>query len=200
MPYSLHASRPAQLAFPRLSRQVRYVAPTMELGTARGVLQHHAPGITEDQVRELIERGAFWAWNVAEDPKGKHPELRLLTCSVAALCTGRASLAERAESALSDLLDDPYTLAKPVPATAEEAVDALMHHATRTTQQGKPHPLITGAQVKLLLCIRRTHLITLVASNALPKAPGTDYRPGPNGFPLIRREDLQAFLEARLVC
>lgn len=179
---------PKQLQLPRLARQVKYVAPTMELGTARGVLQHHAPGITEDQVRELIERGAFWAWNVAEDPQGKYPELRLLTASVADCAN------------LQELLDDPYAIAQPAPATAEQAVAALLHHASRSTLHGSPHPLITGEQVKLLLCIRRTHLISLVASKSLPQAPGTQYRPGPNGFPLIRRQDLQAFLEARLVC
>ncbi|GEM_PF-1708829 len=180
-----------QLSLPRIAR-VKYVAPTMELGTARGVLQHHAPGITEDQVRELIERGAFWAWNVAEDADGKYPELRLLTASLAAFCTP--------QSALADLMDDPYALAKPVPATAELAVANLMDHVSRFTLQRTPHPLITGEQVKLLLCIRRTLLIRLVASKALPQAPGTQYRTGPRGYPLIRRQDLAAFLEARLVC
>ena len=65
----------------------------MELGTAAGVLHKSSPGITEDQIRELIERGAFWAWNVALETTESRPELRLLTYSVAA-CENVAELIE----------------------------------------------------------------------------------------------------------
>lgn len=175
-----------QLPLPRL-RTPAFARPTMELGTAAGVLHKTCPGITEDQVRQLIERGAFWAWNVALDPSDSRPELRLLTYSVAA-CENVAAL-----------LEDQFAMADPVPATGEEAVALLLSHASRITRS-TAQPWLTGEEIKLILNIRRTHLINLVDAKVLPQMPGTQYRPGPHGYPLIARETFTAFLEARLAC
>ena len=177
---------PTQLQLPRL-KTAPYARPTMELGTAAGVLHKQCPGITEDQVRQLIERGAFWAWNVALETDTR-ADLRLLTYSVAACAN------------VADLLDDAFALAEPVPATAQEAIALLLHHAARITQSGKPRPWVTGEEIKLILNIRRTHMINLVDAKALPQMSGTQYRPGPNGYPVIDRDIFTAFLEARLVC
>ena len=176
---------PVQLPLPRL-RTPAYARPTMELGTAAGVLHKSSPGITEDQIRELIERGAFWAWNVALETIDSRPELRLLTYSVAA-CEN-----------VAELIDDSIALAQPVPATGEEAIAMLLSHAARALRQ-TGQPWITGEEIKAILCIRRTHLINLVDAQVLPQMPGTQYRTGPKGYPLIKREAFTAFLEARLV-
>ena len=158
----------------------------MELGTAAGVLHKSSAGITEDQIRELIERGAFWAWNVALETKESRPELRLLTYSVAA-CEN-----------VAEMMEDPFALAQPVPATGKEAIALLLSHAARALRQ-TVQPWITGEEIKAILCIRRTHLINLVDAKVLPQMPGTQYRTGPKGYPLIKREAFTAFLEARLV-
>ena len=170
-----------QLPLPRF-KPASFGRVTMELRTAAGALEKQCPGITEAKVQELVERGAFWAWNVALDP------FRLLTYSVSA-CPN-----------VADLLDDPFVLAEPAPATGEEAIALLLHHATRKTNHGKPHPEINGEEIKLILSIGRTHMINLVDAGVLPQMPGTHYRPGPKGYPLIARAMFIAFLEARLVC
>jgi hypothetical protein len=177
---------PRQLSLPRL-RTPAFARPTMELGTAAGVLHKSSPGITEDQVRQLIERGAFWAWNVALETKDTRPDLRLLTHSVAA-CPN-----------IEAMIEDQFAMAEPVPATGEEAIALLLSHASRITRSTH-QPWVTGEEIKIILSIRRTHLINLVDSGALPQMPGTQYRPGPKGYPLIARETFTKFLEARLVC
>jgi len=87
----------------------------MELGTAVGVLSRAVPSITESQIRQLIERGAIWAWDFsASRRRGRKPFLRLLSRSVAAMDYPN----------LSRLLADPYHIPAPNPPTPREAVAA----------------------------------------------------------------------------
>lgn len=164
----------------------RYDLPVMEVGTAIGVLFSTCPGITADQVRELVERGAIWAWNVAS-PGSKLADLRLLTPSVTAIENAR------------ELLDDDFAISDPFPAAAPSAIAMVMAWLDKhTTCLGKPW--FTGKQLANAFGFRRTHMLDLVRENVFLQIPGTQFRKGPGGYPLIPRTAVEKFLTERLAC
>lgn len=159
-------------------RDVRYSRPTMGVETARGVLD-----ITEDAVIQLIERGAFWAWDISA-PGARRRMLRILSASVSAMTHDRAV----------ELLEDQLALVTPFPATAEAAIALVMSGVP------KDKPFVTAKDIKRALNFGRTHMNDLVDAGALPELAGTTRRPGPNGHAVIHRDAFVAFLKDRLVC
>jgi hypothetical protein len=159
-------------------RDVRYSRPTMGVETARGVLE-----ITEDAIGQLIERGAFWCWDISA-PGARRRMLRILSVSVSALTHDRAV----------ELLEDQLALVTPVPATAADAIALVMSGVAK----GKPY--VTAKDIKRALNFGRTHMNDLVDAGALPELAGTTRRPGPNGHAIIPRDAFIAFLQTRLVC
>lgn len=165
-----------QPELPRL-RFARYHLPTLGVETAKGALD-----VTEDELFQLLDRGAFWAWHV-ESPGADRELIRLLTFSVQAVTRDRAR----------QLLDNEFELCTAVPATADDAC-ALVLNACRD----KTKPFLSGKEIRRVLNFGRTHLIDLVASGALKLLPGSTYRPGPNGFPLVPRIAFEQFLQERI--
>jgi hypothetical protein len=154
----------------------RYTRPTMGVETARGILD-----LSEDALFQLLERGAFWAWNIAT-PGAERTMLRLLTHSVSALTRDRAV----------ELLEDQLALCSRVPATEADAINLVV--AGLST--GKPY--VTSRDIKRALNFGRTHMNDLLDARALPELPGTQRRPGPNGHAFIPRDAFVQFLKDRL--
>jgi len=157
-----------------------YRWPVMHVGTAAGKLD-----LSCDQVLRLIERGAFWAWDVGS-PRSKLRELRLLSHSVNAVSPARAR----------ELLADEMALCSPAPASLDDAIEIILEAAIAGYP---PRDWLSGPQIRRALAIGRTHLITLVESGALALVPGTSYRPGPHGCPRITLSSLQSFLHDRFI-
>jgi hypothetical protein len=78
------------------------------------------------------------------------------------------------------------------PITPEEAV-AIVLSAVKHDK-----PFLRGREIKSLLNLGRQHCINLVSSKAIPQVPGTQYRRGPNGDPLVPRPQFINFLTHRL--
>jgi hypothetical protein len=150
----------------------------MGVETARGVLD-----ITEDGLFQLLERGAFWAWDIAV-PHAKRRMLRFLCRSITAITHERAM----------QLLEDQLALITPEPGTKHEAIALVMERMSN----GKPY--VTAKEIKRALNFGRTHMNDLIAGRAMPEFPGTSRRPGPNGHAIISREAFTQFLEDRIVC
>jgi hypothetical protein len=154
-----------------------YDLPSMRVVTARGFLG----GATEEEIRQIIECGALWAWDVSSvepgaNHRGSRPVWSILTASVRAL--------------------DPSTRAsgvtwpQPTPADYPSAVAALL----------PPHdkPWLTGPEVKRALCVGRTHLLEIIRAGHVRQYGLTHFRRGPNGFPLIDRNSLTSWLSRRV--
>ena len=156
-----------------------YRWPVMHVGTAAGKLD-----LSCDQVLRLIERGAVWAWDVGS-PRSKLRELRLLSHSVNAVSPARAR----------ELLADEMALCSPAPASLDDAIEIILEAATAGYP---PRDHLSGPQIRRALAIGRSHLITLLEHGALTLVPGTSYRPGPGGHPLITRSSVELFLRDRI--
>ena len=147
----------------------RYKRPTMTVDAAKGILD-----LTEDDVRALVDTGALVAWSIST-PGAERPELRILTASVAEF--------------LRDNTDGSPDFASTIqPATA---IAALVPKHDK--------PFLTGPEVKRTLNCGRQHLTNLVDANALAQLPGTQYRRGPKGWPVISRDSFIAFLRTRMI-
>ena len=156
----------------------------MHVAAAIGALHRACPGITADQVRGLIERGAIWAWNVAS-PGADTPELRLLTISVSVLDN------------VQELLDDPFGPCLPYPVNGQSAVDLVISWLDKHCRNaGKP--FFTSKQIAWALSLGRTHVLDLVREKVLPQLPGTQFRQGPRGWAYISRPAVITFLTQRL--
>ena len=161
-------------------KAAQYRSHTMSASTVRGVL-----GITTDEAIRLLQVGALWAWNLAS-PK-TDPYYRFLTISVNALT----------RDAARDLLDDDSLTPKPVPATAEAAIAALLD---AIPSQDKSKPWITSVRFAELFNIERTHKNDLIRDGVLAQVPGTKYRKGPGGYANLTRSSVEHFLKDRLAC
>ena len=170
---------PTQLHLPKLKAAL-YRRVTMSTETVRGVLD-----LSTDQVMSFHQFGNLWAWDLASP--GSKPCYRFLTVSV------NAWTREAAHEALDDVEAD----ARRTPDTAEEVIAQLLA-CLPTPVSAANRPWITGHEVRRLFNIERTHLIELVNEKVFPQLPGTQYRPGPRGYPLISRPAFEKFLAERL--
>ena len=62
-----------------------------------------------------------------------------------------------------------------------------------------PHqkPFFTGLELQQAFNVKSSHLIHLIEEGSLKKMPGTDWRPGRGGSPVISRESAANFLKVR---
>ena len=62
-----------------------------------------------------------------------------------------------------------------------------------------PHtkPFFTGQELQRAFNCKSSHIINLLAEGSLEKMPGTDWRPGRGGSPVIARMSVMEFLKAR---
>lgn len=154
----------------------RYKRPTMAVETAKGILD-----LTEDEIVALVDEGALVAWDI-RGPAAERRELRILTASVS-----EYSAACRAEATPHAALRTPHsTTIRPQAAIAQ----VLPKHEK---------PFLTGPEIKRALNCGRQHLINLVDASVLPQMPGTKYRQGPGGWPVIPRAQFIAFLSSRVI-
>ena len=166
---------PRQLPLPRLA-DPRYTRPLCTISTAKGLLD-----LTEDEISALVDEGQLVAFDISlvlapRDQARRHRELRILTASIAEF--------------LRDNPDySPCFTSQICPDIAVKTVLAAIKHEK---------PYLTGTEIKRLLNCGRQHVINLVQRKVLPLMPGTTYRPGPKGYPLIPRPAFLAFLTARL--
>ena len=163
---------------------LRYHRPLMTVNAAAGMLD-----CAEDEVVTLILKGKLVAWNIAK-PGASRRELRILARSVAwcASFNGVGKSAERRIWRWSKIL---ALLLRGIP---NRPPKSLKYSAV---VRSKP-AWITGAELRRILNCGSTHIISLVESKALKVLPGTDWRRGPGGSPLIRRDSFLTFLENRL--
>lgn len=158
----------------------RYDHAVIEVAASIGHLNRSCPGITTDQVRQLVIRGALWAWDVSS-PKAQTPELRLLSASIAECHDAGA------------LLDDEFAMCAPVPSTPEGAVAVVMKWIAKHCSPGKPW--ITSEELGNALLIQRTHIVDLFREGALARVSGSpDFRKGPRGYVIVAREEVERFL------
>jgi hypothetical protein len=146
----------------------RYKRPLAAVETAKGLLD-----LTEDEIGALVDEGQLVAFDIRA-PRADRRELRILTSSIAHYAAHSS---------------DPSYLSPITPDQAIATVLAALKH---------DKPLVTGKEIKRLLNCGRQHVINLVESKTLPQLPGTTYRPGPNGFPLIPRDKFASWLTSRL--
>ena len=172
---------PSQLNLPKL-KSALYRRATMSTETVRGVLD-----FSTDQVVAFLQFGNLWAWDLASP--GSEPCYRFLTASV------NAWTRETAHEALADFEAD----ARRTPDTAEEAIANLLACLPSPVSAAN-RPWITGHELRQLFNIERTHLLDLVREGVFPQLPGTQFRQGPGGFPLIPRAAVERFLNERIAC
>ncbi len=168
-----------QLHLPKLKSAI-YRRPTMSTETVRGVLD-----MTTDEVIAFCQFGNLWAWDVASPHAD--PCYRFLTRSVSAWTR------ETAREQLEDTDSAPVV----TPATAEEAIADLLSRLPSPVST-ENRPWITGPELRRLLNVERTHLLDLVREGVLSQLPGTQFRKGPGGYPLIARASVEIFLKQRL--
>jgi len=154
----------------------RYRRPTMTVDAAKGVLDR-----TEDEIRDLVETGCLVAWDIAA-PGSHRAELRILTTSVSEFVAASRELGGRSPSE-----GDPA----PSAIQPESAIAALVPKHDK--------PFVIGPEVKRILNCGRQHLINLVDAKVLEQLPGTQYRRGPQGWPVIARASFTRFLETRMI-
>jgi len=129
--------------------------------------------LSEDEIGNLVDDGTLVAFDI-KHPAAERRDLRLLTWSVAEY------------SKLNPDRSPCYH--NMIPPTS--AISDLLPHEK---------PFFTGKEIKRLLNCGRQHLINLVTSKALLQVPGTKYRPGPKGWPVITRESFITFLQTRII-
>ena len=160
---------PKQLHLPRLS-DPRYKRPLAAVETAKGLLD-----LTEDEIGNLVDDGQLVAFDIRM-PEAERRELRILTASIAEF---QRDNPDRSECYVSQICPD----------VAIKTVLAAVKH---------DKPYLTGLEIKRLLNCGRQHVINLIEARALILLPGTTYRPGPNGSPVVGRVTLTAWLTQRL--
>ena len=160
----------AQRQIPLPLPRADYVAPTMTLHTAAKAILR----CTEEQVRELVDDGALVAWDIRTDDASRSV-LRLLTQSVV-----------ECQRDNPDFSPCYHSMIAP-----DFACKALLPDHEK--------PFVTGPEVKNALLFGRQHLINLVDAGTLAQLPGTHYRRGPGGWPVIDRQSYITFLETRIV-
>jgi len=148
----------------------RYKRPTMAVETAKGILD-----LTEDDVVALVDEGALVAWDI-RSPGSERRELRILTASVS-----------------------EYAAARKEDAAVEHASSIRPQAAIQSVLPRHEKPFLTGPEIKRALNCGRQHLINLVDAAVLPQMPGTKYRQGPGGWPVIPRAQFVHFLETRVI-
>jgi hypothetical protein len=146
----------------------RYTAVLCAIETAKALLS-----LNEDEIAALVDEGQLVAFDI-RGPGANRRELRILTASIVHYRAHRS--------------DPRYTS----PITPEEAV-AIVLSAVKHDK-----PFLRGREIKSLLNLGRQHCINLVSSKAIPQVPGTQYRRGPNGDPLVPRPQFINFLTHRL--
>lgn len=149
--------------------------PLLAIETAKDLLDLH-----EDDLFQLIDRGALWAFNIGSE-SAERPEIRILAQSLAHLGKERAR----------DLIEEPTVECTRYPVTIEQSVALIL--------AGFKHdkPFLTAKEISRVCNCGRTHRVDLVREGALPQMPGTKFRRGPGGSALISRLAFAAFLEAR---
>lgn len=128
-------------------------------------------GLAEEEVGELVDCGTLAAVDIRHPGAAKR-ELRILTASIAAQ-------------------------------QQEQAMEWPPERVAATVLAGLKHekPFVSGLEVQRLLNCGRQHATNLILAGreGLPHAPNARPRRGPGGSPMVAREDLAKWLEARVV-
>lgn len=158
-------------------KSARLDLPLRAIETAKDNLALH-----EDDLFQLIDRGALWAFNIGSE-SAERPEIRILAKSIDAL--GRKQAA--------DWIEHPEATCIRYPVTIEQAINLIL--------AGFKHdkPFLTAKEISRVCNCGRTHRVDLVREGALPQMPGTKFRRGPGGSALVARQGFAKFLEARAI-
>lgn len=79
---------------------------------------------------------------------------------------------------------------RPLELTFDEITALVLPHAK---------PILTGKELQRSFNCCSTHIINLVCAKLLRTQPGTDWRQGPNGSPVITRASVVEFLKQRRI-
>jgi hypothetical protein len=121
----------------------------------------------EDEVLALVDEGFIEGFDISSGGRTRKEARLVLKTITHFLTTGGSRPQEWSDAQLLDLV--------------------LPH--------GKP--VLTGKELQRSFNCGSTHVINLITEKLLKIQPGTDWRQGPNGSPLVMRSSVEAFLKTR---